>query len=304
MREQVNIDHERSRAPEPWLPGNLQRVLASEPYEAEDDLYGLGEGHFYGPTGECRLAFYPDFQTVEYEDPQTYLVIKKPSRLTLMKGAVWMDVAGDTQSSFFAFDQNGGVEIIVKPRPLDPHTAEVMRELEEADRLSGGRSLTPYEIESQGTQTAPATEPITEPPVSDLVAPWEVAGSSPGSAEYPIRQADSQTGIGNEASASSPESERKKQRIDINGRVGRLPTFKTTQRGKRMGRFPVAEHQKDEAGEETTTWYTVAVFNALAERSSNRSRPARSRRAMRCAWSGIRKSRWFPTARAGSKSAR
>ena len=244
---QVNIGHEHSTE-QPWIPGDVSAVLTSEVFQTLNPFLGSGEGHFYGPLGECSLILYAAYQALEYEDPQTYLVVKKPSRLTLTETAVFVDTPGETQTSFYAFERDGGVSIVVKPRRIPSLDETLGVDLPQAPNQK------PKETASDGVVAPPAprTQAPTETLGSDQVAPWEVEKSR-----------SAPTADTAEKSTGSPEP--KKSRIDTKGRIGRLPTFKTTQRGKRMGRLPIAEHTKDETGEDITRWLTVAVFSELAE---------------------------------------
>jgi hypothetical protein len=51
------------------------------------------------------------------------------------------------------------------------------------------------------------------------------------------------------------------ERVAMSGRVGTAPTFRTTPRGVRIGRFKLAEH--DESG--STAWHTVIAFGTRAD---------------------------------------
>lgn len=53
----------------------------------------------------------------------------------------------------------------------------------------------------------------------------------------------------------------KQERVTIAGRVGMVPTFRTTPRGVRVARFTVAEHTDIES----TTWRTILAFGRRAD---------------------------------------
>lgn len=187
---------------ESWIPAYIQSALASEPYEAEDDLFGVGEGHWFGPSFESRVAFYPDHKTVEYEDPNVYLVVTKPSRLLVGEDAVFVSTRHGAYDSHLSVGRDGTLSVMSQgPRPVRDDETPAARDSQAVD------------------------ESITEPP-----------------------------------------KERKKQpRKEVLGRLGRVPHFRETPRGKTLARFPVAEHSKDDAGEDVTNWHLVVAFNALAD---------------------------------------
>jgi hypothetical protein len=57
-------------------------------------------------------------------------------------------------------------------------------------------------------------------------------------------------------------SAQEQRRLQLAGRVGADPVFRTTPKGTLVGRFPLAIHNPDN----TTTWHQVLAFNARAER--------------------------------------
>lgn len=234
-----------------WLPEGIQGALDSDVYEAHDDLYGAGEEHVYGPIGDRSLRFYPDFRTVEYQDLTNYHVITRPVRISVAEEGLVMDAEDSIQSSFFAFNRDGGMVVRVVPKPIP-----------DLDRLRSGESALERPAPAEDTLLTTAPEPITEPPVSEAVAPWEQ--STPEADGGPIPHEPSTNGPITETPPARSQKG-KSDRMEFTGRIGRLPRFHTTQRGKTVGRFPVAEHSKEEGQDEVTTWYTVAVFNAIAE---------------------------------------
>ena len=217
---------------ESWIPDGVQEALQSDRVQRMDHLWGVGERHFFGPIGECMIAFYPEHQTIEYENLELYLVFKKPSRLTVTEGAVYIDTPGETQTSFFAADRDGGVSLVIKPKQL---------------------------------AIAPSPEPITAPPVSDQAAPWEVEGSASR------RTADSDVAdLGSNAEYRSPEpNELKdtehKQRIKLTGRLARPPHVDQTPSGKVRVKLILAEHPNPDDPDETV-YHRVYATQRFAER--------------------------------------
>lgn len=266
MREhQPNTAHDLAPSPEPWLPRGICAVLASEPYEAEDDLYGSGEGHFFGPTGESRIAFYPAFQTAEFENSTDYLVFKKPIRIKLSETAVMLETEGEVQSTFFAVDRDGQVTHTIN---LNPEVIQQVAALDRLgnDRLNGGADTSSAAREPDTLLLATAdptssVEPLPVPLPSETAAPGKVASGRENLIAVDVLDDRPEPPL---EPPPVPAEKRKAERVEFTGRIGRIPQFKTTQRGTLMARFPVAEHVKAEGADEVTTWYTVAVFNALA----------------------------------------
>jgi single-stranded DNA-binding protein len=62
-----------------------------------------------------------------------------------------------------------------------------------------------------------------------------------------------------EMPAQAAREHQEKQRVEITGRIGKLPTFKETTKGI-IAKFPVAEHVDD-----TTRWHTIVAFGKHAE---------------------------------------
>lgn len=65
--------------------------------------------------------------------------------------------------------------------------------------------------------------------------------------------------VNDEPVEAAPDPER--ERIELSGRAGADPTFRTTPNGTLVGRFPLAVHET----ENTTTWHQIVAFNARAE---------------------------------------
>lgn len=55
-----------------------------------------------------------------------------------------------------------------------------------------------------------------------------------------------------------------KERLEITGRLGSKPEMRSTKNGKQVSSFSVAVKNK-RAGEETTNWYDVSVWEKQAE---------------------------------------
>jgi single-stranded DNA-binding protein len=69
---------------------------------------------------------------------------------------------------------------------------------------------------------------------------------------------------GVDRSAQQPET--KEERVELTGRLGKTPTFRTTTKGTRVGKFPLAVHLEDGS----TTWHTVLAFAARAQKLEQR----------------------------------
>lgn len=149
-----------------WISEDLTEVLASERYEAEDELYGRGEGHFFGPAFEARAAFYPAKKAIEFEDPNVYVVFKKPSRLLIADEAVFVSTRNGDHWTHASFGRNGMFGMVShntfevpEPTNEDPAAPEENRATPETvslkgddDRLDGGPT----------NNLGPSTEPSTE----------------------------------------------------------------------------------------------------------------------------------------------
>lgn len=61
-------------------------------------------------------------------------------------------------------------------------------------------------------------------------------------------------------------AETEQQRIQLTGRLGRVPTFRTTTTGALIGKFPLAVHREDGH----TDWHTVLAFGSRAEQLQRR----------------------------------
>jgi hypothetical protein len=67
-------------------------------------------------------------------------------------------------------------------------------------------------------------------------------------------------------SPKAGNAETKEARVELTGRLGRVPTFRTTPKGTLVGKFPLAVHLED--GQ--TTWHTVLAFGPRAQKLEQR----------------------------------
>jgi hypothetical protein len=66
-------------------------------------------------------------------------------------------------------------------------------------------------------------------------------------------------------SSNTKEETEKQPRINVVGRAGRDPRVNKTKSGVLIAKFPLAEHVKDDEGNENTNWHNVVAFRERAQ---------------------------------------
>lgn len=61
------------------------------------------------------------------------------------------------------------------------------------------------------------------------------------------------------------EDKEKQPKVTVEGRAGRDASLRETKNGKKIAKFPLAQHEAGEDGKDATTWHTIVAFNSLAE---------------------------------------
>lgn len=111
-----------------------------------------------------------------------------------------------------------------------------------------------------------------QPPSPAAPAPLRDTSSAsaalPAETETPPPPAATPTGarVPTGRTAGTPEHDQA-PRVQLTGRLGRDPSFRTSPRGTLIGRFPLAVHRDDG----TTVWRSVLAFGSRAEQLQHRS---------------------------------
>jgi Single-strand binding protein family len=117
-----------------------------------------------------------------------------------------------------------------------------------------------WERVSQPTEAPPA-QPAVAGSTSDL--PRQPSCPEKASEALVSEQQDgskpAENGQTPRTTTVAPKEER---RVELTGRLGRTPTFRTTPRGTFIGKFPLAVHLEDEA----TKWHTILAFGPRAQK--------------------------------------
>jgi hypothetical protein len=118
---------------------------------------------------------------------------------------------------------------------------------------------------------APVRQPEVTGSTSDL--PGQDSGPQKASeAVVPAREDVRNAGVGlpaGEVDQQTPPTttaEAKEERVELTGRLGRVPTFRTSQKGTFIAKFPLAVHLEDGS----TTWHTVLAFGPRAQKLEQR----------------------------------
>lgn len=82
----------------------------------------------------------------------------------------------------------------------------------------------------------------------------------------PSTQRNGSTTPGAPAASEDRDTKEAEPRVQLTGRLGRTPTFRTSPRGTQIGSFSLAVHGQDGA----TTWHSIVAFGTRAEQLQHR----------------------------------
>lgn len=168
-------------------------------------------------------------------------------------------------------------------------------------------------------QESPLAAPADDAPTAELTPP--AAHSSPARIHRPRESADPQhrpaaggsppdtspavvpvTAAGNTVPTSDRRpAERQtpeQPRLQLTGRLGRDPSFRTSPRGTFIGRFPLAVHQQDG----TTSWHTILAFGERAKQLQHRAEAGELTKGQEVSLVGYQHTRTQPTRDGESKT--
>jgi hypothetical protein len=111
---------------------------------------------------------------------------------------------------------------------------------------------------------APAAQTTVDGSTSDL--PRQPSGPEKASeAVVPAHEDVSKPGADGQTPRTTT-AETEEERVELTGRLGYTPKFRTTPKGTRVGKFSLAVHLEDGS----TTWHTVLAFAARAHKLEQR----------------------------------
>lgn len=107
--------------------------------------------------------------------------------------------------------------------------------------------------------------PMRETTPADHHRPADVPADAPApQARQPAPSAPAEVSPTGSATASTTETE---PRVQLTGRLGRTPTFRTSPRGTQIGSFSLAVHREDGS----TVWHSIVAFGTRAEQLKRRA---------------------------------
>jgi hypothetical protein len=111
------------------------------------------------------------------------------------------------------------------------------------------------------TTEAPAARTTAPSSTSDL--PRHSSGHQRGSeAVVPAKEDPSKTPETGHTARTATAEAKEEERVQLTGRLGRTPTFRTTANGTFIAKFPLAVHLED--GQ--TKWHTILAFGPRAQK--------------------------------------
>lgn len=116
----------------------------------------------------------------------------------------------------------------------------------------------------QTTEQAPESQPVPQPSVR-AAATRHTAPATPPEGHSPTDQEPPARDVSHDAERRTAETE-EEQRVQLTGRLGRSPSFRTAKNGTLVAKFPIAVHHEDGR----TSWRTVLAFGERAKQLKTR----------------------------------
>jgi len=207
-----------------WNLSGVGESLRTQPQSLTDRLVGSGQA--FQLAEDIALTLFPERQMVRFSSPLAELVLAPVTRLAPQADRLRVESSDVHHQAVALFDRKGGVIFT-----LQPNEAVVAAE--------------PVIVEAPAEQ--PASLPETTPSAAIEAAPVLAAPTEKEPSVSPAATAEDERG----------------ERLVFTGRIGRVPELKTTAKGRKLVRIPLAVHQG-----EATSWHTIVFFDDLAERAA------------------------------------
>ncbi|MBE0610051.1 MAG: single-stranded DNA-binding protein [Dehalococcoidia bacterium] len=228
-----------------WNVEPIARFLDAAPEGASDIAFGEGVRFVLGAaTDPTSIELFADVSTVRITTPDAQVTLRRVEPPELR-----------------------GEQLVLEQKPNDQ--PGVRAAVNAAGEVTLSHSLDEGSVEaaageitnSGGTAERGGREAVLEQAVKGLVDALERCGGDEPSCPNcgPAREFAAEI-LASETKSTSP-TESEQERLTIAGRVGAVPSFRTTSNGVVLARFPIAILGDDDK----TTWETVVAFGKRAE---------------------------------------
>lgn len=246
----------------------LANALGSQPESTRDVGWGEGRSYPVGPEpdGSSRLEVFPASGVVRITTGDAQITLFRQPPPTIDGDQVSFEQERAHGGLALTLTRDGRLRLDLIPatpdHALDDNPAAGDTPLPAPNAVAASADteaiVTPATDRSETTETDPNS------PVDDATGPTippnpqTVSIGDSGGDLGPLSAA-SETVESAEGGTVAPEQP---QRLTLTGRLGRVPSFRTTRNGTLIASFPLAV--RDEAGE--TTWHTILAFGERAEK--------------------------------------
>lgn len=253
--------------PPAWGRDRLAECLDAVPAHTHD--VGWGDGMVYtigtDPETASRLEVFPAAGVVRVTGPDAQITLFRQPPPSLNADRVRFEQLRPDGELAVTLTRRGRLRLDYFPILPEPESPD--------SRVSRPAPPAVAQPEHPLPVGTPVPEPVQNAPTGPedvpdriVMAPdtqTPVSGDS-GRAEVPV-QVPSDTDESPAVASTQPTTEtgtEKPPRLNLSGRLGRTPSFRTTRNGTLIASFPLAV--RDEAGQ--TTWHTVLAFGDRAEK--------------------------------------
>lgn len=245
----------------------LANALGSPPESTRD--VGWGEGRSYpvgpDPDSSSRLEVFPASGVVRITASDAQITLFHQPPPTIAGDQVSFEQERAQGGMALRLTRDGRLRLDLIPaapdRAVDDNPAADDTPLPAPNAVAA--SANANAIEPPATNRSETAETDPNSPVDDATGPTipphpQTTSIGDSGGDLGPLSAPSETV---ESAVDGTVAPEKPQRLTLTGRLGRVPSFRTTRNGTLIASFPLAV--RDEAGE--TTWHTILAFGERAE---------------------------------------
>ena len=205
-----------------WNLPQVGESLKTEPRSLTDRL--AGPGQTFHLADDVALTLFPERQLVRFSSPLAELTLAPVTSVEPQADRLRVESSDVRHKATALFDPKGGLIFTLQPN-------QAASDVEPA--------IVETSIEESENPPVPIPSPETEAPAAE---------ATPDAGEG--------------AKTTTTTEDERGERLVFTGRIGRVPELKTTAKGRRLVRIPLAVHEGEE-----TSWHTIVFFDDLAERA-------------------------------------
>ncbi len=249
-----------------WGRDRLAEALDAEPAHTHDVGWGDGIAYRvgYDPDTASRLEVFPDSGVARITSQDAQITLFRQLPPSRYADRVRFEQLGPDGQLELTLTRRGRLRLdltpaLPEPDPVPPAAATAASGPFMQATPAGAHPDASETLATTWTETADNGQesPVGTTNSIEMARDAETCASRDPGGSVPHIQDPS----GTPEDPAAPTPEPKATRLNLAGRLGRMPSFRSTRNGTVIASFPLAV--RDEAGD--TTWHTVLAFGDRAE---------------------------------------